>query len=218
MLEFCGVRVDPATRRVWRGTREIRLTKKAFDLLELLVQKRPNAVSKQAIHARLWPDTFVAEITLHSLISDLRRALGDDAAHPRFIRTFSAFGYAFIGAPEQNSATPRRVRGWLVGDEGRVSLFDGENALGRGGDDVIELASTTVSRRHASIRFDDDAWLADLGSKNGTFVGDVRVTDAVRLADGDRVRFGSAQFTFRLSRTSGAATTQSTTGVGTNTA
>jgi pSer/pThr/pTyr-binding forkhead associated (FHA) protein len=101
------------------------------------------------------------------------------------------------------------VRGWLVSQTGRVSLFDGDNLLGRDLDDVIDVPSPTVSRRHASIRFEVDAWLEDLGSKNGTFVGDVRVTEPVRLADGDRVRLGSVLLTFKLQRTDGAASTQS---------
>lgn len=213
MLRLRGLRFDPTTRRVWRGTREITLTRKAFDLLALLVERRPTAVSKEEIHARLWPQTFVAEITLHSLISDLRRALGDQATRPRFIRTVHGFGYAFSVAsddPRRDERTaPRRVRGWLIGSAGRLPLFDGANVLGRGADDVIELSSTTVSRRHANIRFDAEAWLEDLGSKNGTFIGDSRVTEAVRLADGDRVRLGSLLFTFRLSRATGAVTTQS---------
>ena len=213
MLTFRGVHFDPATRRVWRGSREIRLTRKAFDLLAFLVERLPSAVSKEEIHARLWPQTFVAEITLHSLISELRRALGDEASHPRFIRTVHGFGYAFIAPPDNSrrdeQAAPRRMRGWLIGNAGRLSLFDGENVLGRGADDVIEMPSTTISRRHATIRFNDEAWLEDLGSKNGTFVGDSPVTEPVRLADGDHVRFGSLLFRFRLSRAAGAVSTRS---------
>jgi pSer/pThr/pTyr-binding forkhead associated (FHA) protein len=95
-----------------------------------------------------------------------------------------------------------------------VSLFDGDNLLGRDLDDVIDVPSPTVSRRHATIRFEVEAWLEDLGSKNGTFVGDVRVTQPVRLADGDRVRLGAVLLTFRLHRASGASTTQSLSGSG----
>jgi DNA-binding winged helix-turn-helix (wHTH) protein len=69
MLTFHDVTFDAAGRRVLRGGHEIRLTRKAFDLLSLLVERRPDAISKDDIHAGLWPDTFVEEITLHSLIS-----------------------------------------------------------------------------------------------------------------------------------------------------
>jgi DNA-binding winged helix-turn-helix (wHTH) protein len=215
-LEFRDLSFDAAGRRVVRGGHELKLTRKAFDLLALLIERRPDAVAKDDIHARLWPDTFVAEITLHSLVSEIRRAIRDDSGDPQFIRTVHGFGYAFIAA--QNEAAPsspssmrRRVRGWLIRDAERLQVFDGENLFGRGDDDVIELPSTTVSRRHARIHVDEDAWLEDLGSKNGTFVGDRQVTQRVRLADGDRIRFGSLLLTFRLARPAEGTRTQSTT-------
>ena len=206
-----GIRFDAAARRVSCNGRERPLTRKAFELLTMLLERRPAAVSKADIHARLWPDTFVSEVTLHSLMSELRRALGDDADGPRLIRTVHGFGYAFVGpvdAGDDAPATARAVRGWLVSQTGRVKLFDGDNLLGRDLDDVIDVPSPTVSRHHATIRFEADAWLEDLGSKNGTFVGDVRVTKPVRLADGDRVRLGAVLLTFRLHRETGAASTQ----------
>ena len=213
-LDFRDLSFDAAGRRASRAGRDIKLTRKAFDLLALLIERRPNAVSKDDIHARLWPDTFVAEITLHSLISEIRRGIGDDSTEPQFIRTVHGFGYAFIAPPTERpaaaSAGRRRVRGWLIRDTERLQIFDGENLFGRGDADVIELPSTTVSRKHARILVDEEAWLEDLGSKNGTFVGERQVTSRVRLADGDRVRFGSLLMTFRLARSADATQTQST--------
>ena len=188
-----GLQFDAAGRQVWRDGVERHLTRKAFDLLTVLLERRPAAVSKADIHAQLWPGVFVSEVTLHSLVSELRRVLGDDADRAGVIRTIHGFGYAFVGQVESSDAagsSARPVRGWLVSQTGRVNLFDGDNLLGRDLDDVIDVPSPTVSRRHAAIRFEADAWLEDLGSKNGTFVGDVRVTQPIRLADGDRVRLG----------------------------
>jgi hypothetical protein len=173
----------------------------------------PINVSKGDIHARLWPDTFVSDITLHSLVSELRRALGEPAGDPQFIRTVHGFGYAFAGSVDERdrrpSQAPRRLRGYLTGETGRLSLFEGENRLGRDADDVIELPSPTISRHHATIRFEAEPWIEDLGSKNGTFICDARVTTPVRLTDGDRVRLGSLLFTFRLSHATGVMSTQS---------
>jgi DNA-binding winged helix-turn-helix (wHTH) protein len=216
MLRSPEIRFEAATRRVWRGSREVRLTRKAFDLLALLIERRPDVVSKAEIHRRLWPETFVSDINLHGLVSELRRAFGDKAGHPRFIRTVHGLGYAFIGPVDdqhrQADAVPRRRRGWLIGKAGRLSLFDGRNLLGRGVADAIELSSPTISRLHAAMRFDEEPWLEDLGSKNGTFVGDSRVTGPVRLADGNRVRVGSLLFTFRVSQAPGASSTRSDPG------
>ena len=212
-LTFHDLAFDAAARRVARGGREIKLTRKAFDLLAMLIERRPEAVSKDDIHARLWPDTFVAEITLHSLVSEIRRAIGEEANDPQFIRTVHGFGYAFIADSQRAQVTlaQRRVRGWLIWDQERLQVLDGDNVFGRGDADVVELPSTTVSRRHARIRFDDDPWIEDLGSKNGTFVGESRVTSRVRLNDGDRVRFGSFLLTFRVAQPPDATETQSTT-------
>jgi len=212
-LMFRDLSFDAAARRVSRAGREIKLTRKAFDLLAMLVDRRPEAVSKDDIHARLWPDTFVAEITLHSLVSEIRRAIGDDSNDPQFIRTVHGFGYAFIAdsQPPQAPSTHRRVRGWLIWEHERLQVFDGDNVFGRGDADVVDVPSTTVSRRHARISFDEDPWIEDLGSKNGTFVGENRVTSRVRLNDGDRVRFGSFLLTFRVAHPPDATATQSTT-------
>ena len=219
LLTFRDVRIDLAARQLWQGTVEIRLTRKAFDLLALLVERRPEAVSKEDIHARLWPDTFVSEITLHSLVSEIRRALDDKAGEPRFVRTVHGFGYAFLCLPDDRPSSPqplrRRVRGWLILGADRLPVFDGENVFGRGDadSDVIDLPSSTVSRRHARIRVDEHVWIEDLGSKNGTFVGEQRIAGPVLLADGDRMRFASLRLTFRLTRSPELTSTQSTSDV-----
>ncbi|HVG56393.1 MAG TPA: FHA domain-containing protein [Vicinamibacterales bacterium] len=208
---FGSLRINGATRQLWRGGCEVHLARKAFDLFALLVEQRPEAVSKGTIHARLWPGTFVADITLHSLVSELRHAIGDDAASPEYIRTIHGFGYAFIGDSEAPSPA-RRPRGWLIGAIGRRRLFEGDNVIGRGGDDgVIEVPASTVSRRHANLRIDDEAWLEDLGSKNGTFLENRRVSRPVRVADGSRVRLGSCLLTVKLSEALTTSTTRSIT-------
>ena len=73
---------------------------KAFQFLELLVEYRPKAVSKEVIHKRLWPGTFVSDGTVTSLLAEVREAIGDDAHESRFVRTVHRFGYAFSGAAQ----------------------------------------------------------------------------------------------------------------------
>ena len=72
------------------------LTRKAFDLLLLLLECRPNAVSKEQTYARLWPDTFVAESSLQTLVHEIRHAI-DQGGSPSWIRTVHGIGYKFIG-------------------------------------------------------------------------------------------------------------------------
>jgi DNA-binding winged helix-turn-helix (wHTH) protein len=213
-VAFGDIRLDSGTRQLWRDqSEEIQLTRKAFDLLVLLLERRPNVVSKEDIHARLWPDAFVSEANLQSLMSEIRDAIRDDARNASLIRTVRGVGYAFCGTAADwqmpVSSDLRHVRAWLICELGRLPLFDGDNVLGRTGVDVIELDSTTVSRRHALIKVGDLATIDDLGSKNGTYVEEQRLTGPVRLTDGDRIRVGSFQLTFRVVAGRNSTETQS---------
>ena len=87
---------------------------------------------------------------------------------------------------------------WLLGASIRVALRAGENIVGRGIGDGIEIEAPTISRRHARIIVGESITLEDLGSKNGTWLKDERLTAPHALADGDIVKLGSATFTFRL--------------------
>jgi DNA-binding winged helix-turn-helix (wHTH) protein len=205
-LRFGLNELDCASRRLWRDGREVHLSTKAFDLLTLLVERRPAAVRKSEIKDRLWPDTFVSATNLPTLIAEIRGALGDDVRQPQFIRTVHRFGYAFsadaiVAVAAGAAAAIEPEPAWLVGPMSRIALRRGENVLGREGDDVIALLSPTVSRRHVRLVLSgDQATIEDLGSKNGTYVNDIRITSPTLIADGDVVRFGSLVFTIRFDR------------------
>jgi DNA-binding response OmpR family regulator len=70
------------TRQLLSENGPIHLSPKAFDLLALLVQQRPDAIAKGDIHRRLWPETFVSDGSLAVLVAELRGALGDNASNP----------------------------------------------------------------------------------------------------------------------------------------
>jgi DNA-binding winged helix-turn-helix (wHTH) protein len=203
---FGSVSVDTDARSSSRREGPIHLTRKAFDLLLLLLECRPNAVSKEQIYARLWPDTYVAESSLQTLIHEIRQAIDDRESERSWVRTVHGIGYSFAGpvalsegaAPSSVSA---RAAAWLVGESTRVALRSGENIVGRGvedEDDVIAIDAPTVSRRHARITIAETVTLEDLGSKNGTWLKGQRLTTPRVLVDGEVVRLGSATFTFRL--------------------
>ena len=209
-LHFGPFTVEAGARQVWKDSRPVHLTRKELDLLLLLLDERPNVVTKEQIYGRLWPEVFVSEASLQALVSDLREVLHTGGHRDEFIRTVHGVGYSFCGAVRQSGApTPREpveVRGWLVGNTGRVSLHAGENIVGRS--DYAELDSTTISRRHARLEIGPEkVTIEDLGSKNGTWLNDRQVTTPMSLEDGATVRLGSAVFTFRRARMS--ASTQS---------
>lgn len=71
--------------------------------------------------------------------------------------------------------------------------------VGRSEDNQIVISHPTVSRRHAWVREEEGSWLVfDIGSANGTFVNDQRVTEPYPLSHGDVVRFGHAEFDFEV--------------------
>ena len=197
---FETIVVDAERRLVLRSGSPVHLAPKAFALLLFLIQQRPGAVSKADLMAHLWPDTFVSDATLASLVADVRDAVGDTGRDARIIRTLHRFGYAFVADVELHAPgeSDRAVLGWLLGDSWRLPLHAGEIVLGREGEGVVPLPSGSVSRRHAALVMEGRAaTLRDLGSKNGTFVDDVRAQSPTALRDGARVRLGTLVLTFR---------------------
>src|SRR5215475_11489299 len=141
------MRFDSDSRQLLRGAAELHLSPKAFDLLHALINARPRVLTKRELHQRLWPDTFVSDTNLASLVAEIREVLGDDARQPRFVRTAQRVGYAFCGTAAAESAaspacdTPQAPSAsglcWLILDSRRVPLQPGENILGRDGDGII---------------------------------------------------------------------------------
>jgi DNA-binding winged helix-turn-helix (wHTH) protein len=200
-VSFGELTLDMETRQLRRGADEVHVSPKAFELLTALVESRPRALSKADLQARLWPDTYVSESNLASLVAEIRRAIGDDARTPRFVRTVQRFGYAFAGETSQAAASPASpATCWIISGDRQWTLKDGEHVLGRGQEPGC-FESDTVSRRHARILVSEGkATIEDLGSKNGTFIGDQSVTSPQMLNDGDSIRLGSVHLTFRVAK------------------
>jgi DNA-binding winged helix-turn-helix (wHTH) protein len=202
---FGDFRLDSDSRQLFRGHVEVHLSPKAFELLRMLVEARPKAVSKADLTERLWPATFVSEANLPVVIAEIRGVLGDTPRNSRFVRTVHRFGYAFGGsAIDVPSSQPHSVPAggrvyWLMSSTRRILLTQGESVLGRDPHVAIWLDAPGISRRHARILIaNENATLEDLGSKNGTFIRDQRVTSPMALHDGDEIRLGSVFLTVRV--------------------
>ncbi len=94
--EFDRFRLDPGERRLSHAGSPVALTPKALDTLIALIENAGNLLHKEVLHKRLWPDTFVEDVTLARNISDLRAVLGRHSA-AKYIETVSKHGYRFIG-------------------------------------------------------------------------------------------------------------------------
>ncbi len=204
-IDFGDVVVDTRTRELTRAGQSVPLSPKAFELLLLLIESRPQAVSKQALQDRLWPDTFVVEKNLANLVAEIRRALGDSPSSPRFIRTVQRFGYALRDAPPAAAPEPGTIR--LTWRGGEASFGEGDYIVGRTPQAAVCLEDESVSRRHALITVTGtSATIEDLGSKNGTRLGSRRITTAAPIDDGDRLRVGAIVLT--VHRAGGAESTR----------
>ena len=200
---------DSVSRQVRRGEIAVHLSPKAFELLGVLLERRPHAVSKDALFERLWPKTFVTEASLAGLVAEIRREIGDDARDPRYLRTVHGFGYAFSADGVRLAADDGVYR--LIWGLREVALAGGENVLGREASSAVAIDDSTVSRHHARIVIERGrAVLEDLGSKNGTWLRGSRVGSGSPqpLSDGDPIRIGSVPMTFRCFPAEPATETQ----------
>ena len=212
IFRFAGFSVDPDTRLLLAGEREVHVSPKAFTLLLVLIEQRSRVVSKNELQERIWPATFVGEESLPTLVAELRRALGDSAQSPRFVRTVHRVGYRFVAAVEENAPTRRRegaaVRMYLTIADRHFPLVEGATVIGRGHDAGVRIDSGGVSRHHARIVVRaDQAHLEDLSSKNGTFLDGKAVSGTCVLKEGSEIRVGPVALTFRIAPPTGATET-----------
>ncbi|MFF0204197.1 response regulator transcription factor [Streptomyces sp. NPDC005017] len=92
-LEAAGVRMDPQARRVWRGERELELTRTEFELLELLVRHAGTVLDHATVYDRIWGYDFgPGSKNLAVYVGYLRRKL-DEPGAPQLIHTVRGVGY-----------------------------------------------------------------------------------------------------------------------------
>jgi DNA-binding winged helix-turn-helix (wHTH) protein len=187
---------DREARTLTRAGRSVELAPKAFDLLAALLDARPKALSQGELRDRLWPDSHVAYTSLARVVSELRKAVGDDRRDPRVIRTVHRFGYAFVAAVLAEADATLSGFSLLRGRE-EIPLREGANVIGRSVGCVVRVDSDRVSRQHARIVVAGRrATLEDLGSKNGTYLDGRRITGSIALGQGDLIGVGPAALLF----------------------
>jgi DNA-binding winged helix-turn-helix (wHTH) protein len=190
--------LDQDGREVLRAGAPVHLTPKAYALLTYLASRPGRAVSKAELLEHLWPDVFVTEAALTTVVKELRHALGDSALEPHYVRGVRGFGYAFsaeacpVPEPESPAAAGHHEYR-VVWMDREVALAPGPNLLGRTHEATVWVEDASVSRRHAILRVDGGrVTVEDCGSKNGTFVDGERVDVARPVEPGDKIWLGQA--------------------------
>lgn len=183
-LRFGNLVFDAQRRELRRDEVLLPLTPKAFRLLEMLIEARPNPVATATLYDGLWPDVAVEAGNLHTLVSELRTTLGDRS----LIRTVHRVGYTFTGATASEESARYSL---LLGDD-EIPLQAGVNGIGRDPRDRVVINVPEVSRHHARITLHGARiTVEDLGSKNGTFVRGLRITEPTDVAAGDEILIGT---------------------------
>ena len=198
-LRFGDVTFDSGARSVYRGPEKVHLAPKAYQLLDFLLSRRPNAVSKTEIQEAVWPDVVVTEGSLAVLVNAIRGAIGRSPDGTESIRTVHGFGYAFEGAVrEVPGGAPAPHRHLLIWGTQETLLAEGSNLLGRDASADVWVGHPSISREHACIHVSGErADIEDLASKNGTWVGSRCVEGRNVLSDGDEIRVGEVRLLYR---------------------
>ena len=155
---------------------------------------RPRAASRANRRARSRADAPTVPVEMGATIRSYvipKRWLRSSPAKERA-------GGEVAALPRYSSATVERVNEAGV-KTGSWELLRGRTRLGRDADNHVALDDERVSLHHALITVRDGVyWLEDLGSTNGTFVGEAkRVMAAHPLVDGEELRLGGVVLVFR---------------------
>lgn len=95
--EFGPYRLETNERVLERDGQFVPLTPKAFETLLVLVESGGHILDKEELLRKIWPDTFVEEVSLAKKVSILRKVLGEDEGH-HYIETIPRRGYRFVAA------------------------------------------------------------------------------------------------------------------------
>ncbi|ANB16202.1 winged helix-turn-helix domain-containing protein [Dokdonella koreensis] len=93
IFRFRNLRLDPATRQLWREGERVPLPLKSFDCLTYLIEHRDRAVGRDELIAAVWGRAEVSDKLLGQTLLRARRAIGDVGGGQTAIRTLPRFGY-----------------------------------------------------------------------------------------------------------------------------
>jgi DNA-binding winged helix-turn-helix (wHTH) protein len=217
-FRFGEFELDVAAYALRRAGQRIKLEKIPMEVLVLLVRRAGTLVNRTEIQAALWgSDVFVdQDSAINTAIRKIRRALADDAEHPRFVETVVGKGYRFIAPLEPDGADVclkgsgvdvgkkssdrlgHRLPNYVITRGKRQFVLDrGENLLGRDPEATVYIDHPSVSRRHARISIDSArAVLEDLKSRNGTFVDGRKIETPTDIHHGAIIGLGPITLTF----------------------
>lgn len=118
-LTFGPFHVDRIEGRSWQGNRPIALRPQSMAMLRYLVRHPGRLVTKAELRQQVWAGRHISNTVLRRSVHEIRRALGDVAAAPRYLETVGRQGYKFL-LGEAAEVPPLPTTGPLVGRDGDV--------------------------------------------------------------------------------------------------
>jgi DNA-binding response OmpR family regulator len=101
MIELGAVRVDLAGHQLLRGSEQLPVKPKAFELLAFLIRNTGQVFSREQLLERVWGYDYAGETrTVDVHVHWLRKRIEEDAANPRYLQTVRGVGYVFRGPTE----------------------------------------------------------------------------------------------------------------------
>ena len=120
---FGPFRFDITQGRLWQGDQAIALRPQSLAPLRYLVAHPGRLVTKAELRQHVWAGTHVTDTVLRVGVHEIRQALGDVAAAPRYLETVGRQGYRFL-LGEVREAPPLRTTGPIVGRQDDVAALE----------------------------------------------------------------------------------------------
>lgn len=175
VYRFGPFTLDAASYRLSRGADPIPLSPKIIDLLLYLAARPAALVTKDELFAALWPDVVVTDNALTQAVSELRQALGDEAASPTYVQTVSRRGYRFLADVDAGAATAPEPRARLEANAATPPAIA-----------VLDFANLSADREFAWL----GSGIAETVTNDLRAAGTGRIVDRVRVVEAIR-RVGS---------------------------
>src|SRR5579872_5884209 len=131
VLRFGHYELDLYSREVRKGGMRIRVQQQPLKLLEILLERPGEMVTREELRTRIWPNESFGDFdqAVNVAVTKLRAALQDSAENPQYVETLPKRGYRFIApvaivgglSPDPTEASARNVSGGATHDAGRVA-------------------------------------------------------------------------------------------------
>lgn len=170
-VRFGAFEANFHTGELWKHGIRLKLSGQPFQILESLLSRPGELVSRDELQKRLWPDAPFTDSNhgLNAAVNKLRETLGDSAEHPKYIETLPRRGYRFIGSIGRESSPQSALQPGAVHLQAAPALPPPSPVVER-----IDVAASFVPAATGLVR----RWLATAASL-GILLGGIGVVSFV---------------------------------------